>query len=54
MPGIEKDTSPKEGKRLNDLGEFSSVDGMESGPCIREMCFGCDDRAKHDTNRVAG
>ena len=26
----------------------SCVVGMESGTCIREMCFSCEDRTKHD------
>ena len=58
MPRIVEDTrlritdnreiGPKEGKRLNDTREFSSVVGVVSGSCVREMCFGCDDRAEHD------
>ena len=25
--------------------------GVDSGPCIREMCFGCDNWAKHDKKK---
>ena len=41
---------PKEGECFDHTREFSGVIGMGSGSCVREMCFGPDNRTKHDKN----
>ena len=41
---------PKEGECFDHTREFSGVIGMDFGSCVREMCFGRDNRTKHDKN----